>query len=91
MTQDTAPPAGSVAVVTGGARRVGREIVLSLVRRGLSVVIHHGTSSVEANVLVQQITGQGGKAVAVSADLRILETRPSKFSKPPMNSDRSRF
>lgn len=70
MTQDTAPPVGSVAVVTGGARRVGREIVLSLVRRGLSVVIHHGTSSVEANVLVQQIVAMGGKAAAVSADLR---------------------
>ncbi len=70
MNQESAPPPSSVAVVTGGARRVGREIVQSLVRRGLSVVIHHGTSSVEAGVLVQQIRSQGGTAVAVAADLR---------------------
>ena len=38
--------------------------------RGLAVVVHHGTSTVEANVLVNRIRSQGGTAVAVSADLR---------------------
>ena len=60
----------SVAVVTGAARRVGREIALAMAERGLAVVVHHGTSTVEANVLVNRIRGQGGTAVAVSADLR---------------------
>ncbi|MDA1232975.1 MAG: SDR family NAD(P)-dependent oxidoreductase, partial [Planctomycetota bacterium] len=59
-----------VAVVTGAARRVGREIALAMAERGLGVVVHHGTSSVEANVLVNRIRSQGGTAVAVSADLR---------------------
>jgi NAD(P)-dependent dehydrogenase (short-subunit alcohol dehydrogenase family) len=59
-----------VAVVTGAARRVGREIALAMAERGLAVVVHHGTSTVEANVLVNRIRGQGGTAVAVSADLR---------------------
>ena len=59
-----------VAVVTGAARRVGREIALAMAERGLAVVVHHGTSTVEANVLVNRIHGQGGAAVAVSADLR---------------------
>ncbi len=59
-----------VAVVTGAARRVGREIALAMAARGLAVVVHHGTSTVEANVLVNRIRSQGGTAVAVSADLR---------------------
>ncbi len=59
-----------VAIVTGAARRVGREIALAMAERGLGVVVHHGTSTVEANVLVNRIRSQGGTAVAVSADLR---------------------
>ena len=59
-----------MAVVTGAARRVGREIALAMAARGLAVVVHHGTSTVEANVLVNRIRNEGGTAVAVSADLR---------------------
>lgn len=59
-----------VAVVTGAARRVGREIALAMAARGLAVVVHHGTSVVEANVLVNRIRSEGGTAVAVAADLR---------------------
>ncbi len=59
-----------VAVVTGAARRVGREIALAMAARGLAVVVHHGTSTVEANVLVNRIRSQGGTALAVAADLR---------------------
>lgn len=69
-----APPSGTqgraVAIVTGAARRVGREIALGMAARGLAVVIHHGTSTVEANVLVNRIRSQGGTAIAVAADLR---------------------
>ena len=59
-----------VAVVTGAARRVGREIALAMAARGLAVVIHHGTSAVEAKVLINRIKAAGGTAVAVGADLR---------------------
>ncbi len=64
------PSDKAVAVVTGAARRVGREIALAMAQRGLAVVVHHGTSTVEASVLVNRIRSQGGTAVAVSADLR---------------------
>ncbi len=75
---ETARPAVSVrkpsdrpvAVVTGAARRVGREIALAMAARGLAVVIHHGTSAVEAKVLMNRIKSAGGTAVAVGADLR---------------------
>jgi len=60
----------AVAVVTGAARRVGREIALAMAQRGLAVVVHHGTSALEANVLVSRIRSEGGAAVAVGADLR---------------------
>lgn len=59
-----------VAIVTGAARRVGREIALSLARRGLAVLIHHGASAVEAAALVSRIRALGGTADAVAADLR---------------------
>ena len=59
-----------VAIVTGAARRVGREIALAMAQRGLAVVVHHGTSALEANVLVNRIRSEGGAAVAVGADLR---------------------
>lgn len=59
-----------VAVVTGAARRVGREIALAMADRGMAVVIHHGASAVEAEVLVDRIRAQGGTATAVGADLR---------------------
>ena len=60
----------AVAIVTGAARRVGREIALSMAKRGLGVVVHHGTSKVEADSLVNRIRGEGGQAIAVAADLR---------------------
>ena len=60
----------AVAIVTGAARRVGREIALSMAKRGLGVVVHHGTSKVEADSLVTRIRGEGGQAIAVAADLR---------------------
>lgn len=69
--EEKRPPSDQpVAVVTGAARRVGREIALAMAARGLAVVVHHGTSAVEANVLVSRIRAQGGTAVAVAADLR---------------------
>ena len=66
--QSPKPP--SVAIVTGAARRVGREIALSMARRGLGVVVHHGTSRVEAESLVGRIRSDGGQAISVAADLR---------------------
>jgi NAD(P)-dependent dehydrogenase (short-subunit alcohol dehydrogenase family) len=41
-----------------------------MAERGLAVVIHHGTSAVEAKVLMNRIKAAGGTAVAVGADLR---------------------
>lgn len=58
-----------VALVTGGARRVGRSIVEDLARHGWAVAIHYGRSADEAAALAHAITGAGGTAAAVAGDL----------------------
>jgi len=46
---------GKVALVTGGAKRVGRAIALGLAARGCHVVITHRTSQQEASATVRAI------------------------------------
>ncbi len=62
-------PARGAALVTGGARRIGRAIVLGLAHRGHDVAIHYGTSRAEAEALAEEVRALGRRAVAVVADL----------------------
>jgi NAD(P)-dependent dehydrogenase (short-subunit alcohol dehydrogenase family) len=64
-----APPIPKAALVTGGARRIGRALVLELAASGYAVAIHHHDSGAEAEALAAQIGRKGGKAVALAADL----------------------
>ena len=45
---------GRVALVTGGARRLGAEIVRQLHASGMQVIVHYGASSTEADALVAE-------------------------------------
>jgi NAD(P)-dependent dehydrogenase (short-subunit alcohol dehydrogenase family) len=58
-----------VALVTGGARRIGRRIVKRLAREGYAVAIHCGRSLEAAENLAARIQSEGGAAAVVSADL----------------------
>ncbi len=58
-----------VALVTGGARRVGRAITLGLANAGYAVAIHCNESVAEAEALASDIIAAGGKATVISADL----------------------
>jgi pteridine reductase len=60
---------GKVAIVTGGARRVGREIALTLAARGAELVVHYRDSERQAQEVLAQAKRHGGKPVAVRADL----------------------
>lgn len=60
---------GKVALVTGGARDVGREIVLSLAAEGAQVAINYRTSGDEAEQLASEIAAKGGKAKSYKADV----------------------
>ena len=60
---------GKVALVTGGARDIGRAVSLALAASGASVAVNYKTSEDRANDLVTQIQQNGGKAVAVRGDV----------------------
>ena len=57
------------ALVTGGARRLGRAIALGLVAEGANVVVHYHTSTDEAAQVCDEIAALGVQAWTVQADL----------------------
>jgi len=57
------------ALVTGGARRLGRAMCLYLARRGYDVAVHYSSSQAEAEGLATEIRAIGRKAVCLRADL----------------------
>jgi pteridine reductase len=61
--------AGRWALVTGGAKRVGRAIALELGRRGANVVVHFHTSRAAADATIRDLEALGVRAVGLSADL----------------------
>ncbi len=62
--------AGRVALVTGGARRLGRAFVEALAAKEMRVAIHHGNSKADADALVASLRGLGVDADSFAADLR---------------------
>lgn len=61
--------AGKVALVTGAARDVGREIALSLAAEGAAVAVNYQSSGEAAEAVVRDIIAAGGKAKAWKADV----------------------
>ena len=65
-------PAEKVALVTGGARRLGRALSLALARAGSDLVVHYNSSRADADQTVAEIESMGRRAVAVQADLSMV-------------------
>jgi 3-oxoacyl-[acyl-carrier protein] reductase len=61
--------AGKVAVVTGASKGIGSSIALHLAAEGAAVVVNYSTSKEGADRVVGEIVRQGGKAVAVQANI----------------------
>jgi len=61
-----------VALVTGGARRIGAAIVRELARGGHAVAVHCNRSRDEAEALADEIARSGGRAAVFAAELRDL-------------------
>ena len=60
---------GKVALVTGGARDIGRSVCLALAASGASVAVNYNASEERANDLVKEIERAGGIAIAVRGDV----------------------
>lgn len=69
MANDSKHFAGHAALITGGGRRIGRAIALTLARAGYAVLLHANRSRAQAETLAAEISADGGSAAVVLADL----------------------
>ncbi|MBU3620058.1 SDR family oxidoreductase [Polynucleobacter sp. CS-Odin-A6] len=69
VSSNTSTQKNKAVLVTGAAKRLGRDIALEFARQGWDVAIHYGQSEADAQATVAEIQGLGSKAVAFKADL----------------------
>jgi len=60
---------GKVAIVTGGAVRLGRALAVALAEQGVRLAVHYNSSAGPAQEVVQEIRAIGSDALAIQADL----------------------
>jgi len=60
-----------VAIVTGSARGIGREIALELARQGCRVTVNYRSEAERASAVAAEIAELGGSAIAVQADVTL--------------------
>jgi pteridine reductase len=58
-----------VALVTGGAKRIGKSIALALAAHGCKLIVHYHTSRIEAEETVAELHAAGHDAIALQADI----------------------
>ncbi|MBI5642929.1 MAG: SDR family oxidoreductase [Deltaproteobacteria bacterium] len=64
---------GKTALVTGGAKRIGKEIALGLADEGVNVIIHYLTADKAAGELREELTGKGVGSWTLRADFEKSE------------------
>jgi NAD(P)-dependent dehydrogenase (short-subunit alcohol dehydrogenase family) len=70
VSVDANPLAGKRALVTGGAKRIGRALALTLAQAGADVAITFRGSADEAEQTVSELNTLGVKGLAVACDVR---------------------
>jgi NAD(P)-dependent dehydrogenase (short-subunit alcohol dehydrogenase family) len=80
--------AGRAALVTGGSRRLGAEIVRALARQGVGVAVNYRDSGEAARALAQAVQGEGGQAEAFYGDVadeaslhQLVQTAHDRFGR----------
>jgi NAD(P)-dependent dehydrogenase (short-subunit alcohol dehydrogenase family) len=63
------PEIPKAALITGAGQRIGHACALALAEAGYAVAVHYNNSGKAAELVVGTIRDQGGKAVALCADL----------------------
>ena len=58
-----------IAIVTGGSRGLGRNMALSLAKKGVDVILTYNSKKAEADEAVRQIVSSGQKACAIQLDV----------------------
>ena len=66
-----APLAERRALVTGGSRGIGADIVRRLAADGAAVAFTYGASATEADKLVAEVSANGAKVVSIQADAAV--------------------
>lgn len=77
-----------MALVTGGGKRIGRAIALTLGRAGASIVVNYHQSRAAALATVEEIAALGVRAVAVRADVSRPRQVAAMFGKVEKSFDR---
>ena len=69
MTSHLGSLEGKIALVTGGSRGIGRAAAVALAKIGAVVAVNYKTRGEEAEAACREIQDQGGRAIAVQADV----------------------
>ncbi len=77
---------GKVALITGSGTGIGRATAIEFARNGAGVVVNYNVSAPAANEVIDFIKAEGGKAIAVQADItrkkdvdRLIQTALDTF------------
>ncbi len=73
--------AGRVAIVTGGAKRIGRSIAEKLAAEGADIVINYASSKPEAESLASDVRKLGRRALAIPANVSVKQEVQQMFQK----------
>jgi len=69
------------AIITGSSRGLGKKIAIELAKKGVSIAINYNSNKLEAESAVQEITSNGGNAIAIKANVSQSEDVRHLFEK----------